>query len=124
MSTLNGLAGKIHAENIQRGYWDNGVELHKKLLLITSEVVEFMEAERKGKSLKYKTIHEIHSISSDDAFLSQFNEFVKGTQEEEGADILLRTLDLLSALSFDIDGIVAAKRRYNELKGRDPLKAY
>jgi hypothetical protein len=122
MSTLNGLAAKIHADNIQRGYWDKP-ELCKYLLLITSEVTEFMEADRKGKSCEGVNMLDINDYD-DDEFMLHYKTFIKGTKEEEGADILIRTLDLLSGLGHNIDGHVAAKLRYNKIKGVDITKAY
>jgi len=122
MSTLNRLAGNIHADNIQRGYWDKP-ELCKFLLLITSEVAEFMEADRKGKDCKNIDIETL-LLCDNDEFMLQYKTFIKGTQEEEGADILIRTLDLLAGLKIDIDAHVAAKLRFTKLKGVDPAKRY
>lgn len=123
MGTLNGLAGKIHAENIKRGYWDKP-ELCKFLLLITSEVVELMEADRKDKHCKHINIGNVNDWEDDLEFYDYYERYIKGTQEEEGADIIIRALDLLAGLEHNIDEHVTAKLRYTRLKGVDPAKKY
>lgn len=121
---LNKLADSIHADNVVRGYWKNGVELHKKLLLITSEVTELMEADRKTRYATRVDVKALISETSIEDYIKFYEREVKGTVEEEGADILIRTLDLLKGLRIDIDSHVEAKRLYTQLKGIDPAKKY
>lgn len=78
------------------GYYTNPFLFSNKLMLIVSELVEAMEADRKG--LK------------DDKLPH------RDGREVELADALIRICDLAGAFGFDLGGAVAEKMKYNRTR--------
>jgi NTP pyrophosphatase (non-canonical NTP hydrolase) len=91
--SLNALANDIHLKENAK-WWDNpNSSKERRLLLIHSEVSEAAEGVRKNKmsdKLPGRTL-----------------------EEEEFADILIRTLDYMVGYGMDIDSLVREKRAYN-----------
>lgn len=91
--SLNNLAAKIYADNVERGWWDNQREVGTILMLIVSEIAEAMEGDRKG----LKDDHLPH----------------RDMVEVELADAIIRILDFAGHKGYDIDGAVREKLAYN-----------
>ena len=96
------------------------------LCLIHSEISEALEADRKGKYSNGigVSIDEMNKKGFNDIFISNYNEFIKGTFEEEMADIIIRVLDLCAYKGIDIDEHTKAKIRYNSLREKYHGKKY
>ena len=93
------LAEKIHANAVEKGFWDQEVDdifVSKQLMMIVSEVVEVLEAVRKDK----------------------------GEEEiaKEVADILIRTLDLYAGMveagytKISLDYAMEEKTNFNKTR--------
>ena len=98
--TVDELAKRIHEQNLNLGYWDKPNSFDMQLNLVTSEVFEFFEAHRKGGSVHGGVENIIlgHLEYEDNKinrgiYLSEYKEYIKGTMEEELADIYIRCLD-------------------------------
>jgi NTP pyrophosphatase (non-canonical NTP hydrolase) len=89
---LDDRAREIHNTNISKGFWSQAPSvIPEKLMLITTEVAEAMEAFRDG----------------DDAHL-----------EEELADIIIRVLDLAEHKGFSMERAVIQKMGKNRDRPR------
>lgn len=107
-------------ENAQsKGFWENGIELHKKLLLIHSEVSEAMEADRIGKHAEVVGFETEKGIDDNWRRDQKFEQHIKHSFEDELADIAIRVFDLAFQLGLDLEYFIAAKHDYNT---RRPIK--
>lgn len=107
----------------------------QRLMLIVSEAAETLEGNRKDKffpntkdfelpnSLEHFKI-DLLNDNEKDRFKEYFETFVKDTQEDEVADILIRVLDFCGAYGIDIDFHVDTKLRYNSLRPHKHGKIY
>lgn len=89
---INELIEECHRIAVEHGFWTVEKSIPAKLMLITSELGEAMEADRKGDT-------------------TSFN--------REIADVLIRTFDLCGALDIDIESELKRKIEIN--KRRDYL---
>lgn len=94
-----------------KGFWDKGVDVPEKLMLIVSEVSEAMEADRKDSFMEY-SIQTINN-AGDAAFDQDFRHHVKDTFEDELADTVIRIFDLAFEMKIDLSEHIKAKVRYN-----------
>lgn len=144
--SLNNLSKQIFNANVEKGFYEDyndikavlsGVNSNlipvfqrfvtaQRLALITSEVSEALEANRKDNIFKMVP-HDFKEklINSDDGqFKEDFIFHVKDTQEDEIADVIIRCLDFCGANDFDIDFHIKAKMRYNSLRPHKHGKKY
>lgn len=98
---FNQLAKEVHKENHK--WWHDlktGERLERNkgemLMLMVSELAEAMEGERKGLM---------------DSHLPH-----RKMVEVEFADVFIRMLDYAGAYGFDLDGAIAEKRAYNQIR--------
>lgn len=116
-STLNELRDKIHDNAKAKGFYDTEqvFNIGEKLALVTSELMEALEADRSGKYVFKPSLPEIEKAIdvNEELFNCQFESYVKNTFEDELADSLIRILDLCGALNIDIDKHVQLKMLYN-----------
>lgn len=94
-----------------KGFWDNGMNIPEKLMLIVSEVSEAMEADRNGILMEFgiQSINEVR----DDFFEEDFKHYVKDTFEDELADACIRIFDLAFEMKIDLSAHIEAKVRYH-----------
>lgn len=98
-----------------KGFWDKGVDVPEKLMLVVSELSEAMEADRIDKYMKmhldgapaFQTDAPYH------AFEGSFKECVKDTFEDELADAAIRIFDLAYEMGIDLSWHIEQKVRYN-----------
>lgn len=104
-NSLKELAKHIHQANKEKGFWPpEGRNTGECLMLMTSELGEAMEADRKNLM---------------DSHLPQF----KGLYVEL-VDCLIRILDFLGAMGVDVDAILQAKLEYNKSRPYKHGKEY
>lgn len=90
-------------------------EVWAVLCLIHSEVSEALEADR-NRSYAMLTEPQRNVLmgwTGSDDFAKDYKDKVKGTFEEEMADIFIRLLDMCAFKGIDIEFHVKAKMRYN-----------
>ena len=123
MNTLNELAQEIHANAQAKGFFEKPKNIGEMLCLIHSEVSEALEADRKDKYCSYP-MGAVNGWVEDSDFIESYKRNVKGTFEEEMADILIRVLDLCAFKKIDIDVHVKAKMRFNAQREKYHGKKY
>ena len=98
------------------------------LMLIITEVAEAVNADRKGKHAdKEKFLSSLKHDDDGEMFSTIFDQYIKGTFEEELADILIRCLDLgaLRLCSFDgVNETVEKMAQITETTPSFPVLAY
>lgn len=116
--SLNGLAERIVEVNKANGWYDKPSEMGTRLALVHSEVSEMLEADRNERwtQIPREALH-VLDIEDDATFKAAYNTRIKGTAEEEMADVIIRMLDIAGWLKVDIHHHVIAKLRYNSLRG-------
>lgn len=120
---INELAKEIYKANVAKGFYEKEKNTGEMLCLIHSEVSEALEADRKGKFFE-GAIQGVNGWVADEDFKASFNSHVKGTFEEEMADIFIRVLDMCAYRGIDLEQHVKAKMRYNSLRPHKHGKAY
>lgn len=121
--SLNKLRDEAYQNALHKGFYDKESETASKLALIHSEVSEALEADRKGKYCLIadiddveKTLQKDYIVEDDLIFKMIYEDEIKGTFEEEMADIIIRVLDLCGNKKIDIEGHVFAKMKYNSMR--------
>ena len=107
--TLNKMAYEIHADAVNRGFYDEEREIGTLLMLIVSELSEALEADMNGHHVQ---ANDLASYSEEELSL-KFSELVKDSFEDEIADAIIRLLDLVGYLGIDIDTHIKMKMAYN-----------
>jgi NTP pyrophosphatase (non-canonical NTP hydrolase) len=112
---LNELAKTVHENAKSKGFYDNKKNIGEMLCLIHSEVSEALEADRNKQYCKIDKPQEnvLMGWTSDIDFQHDYKDKVKGSFEEEMADIVIRVLDMCAFKNIDLDLHVKAKMRYN-----------
>lgn len=109
---LNESAKEIHAANVEKGFYDETTTVGDKLMLITCEVAEAMEAYRKGSRANLDGYFKDADGFDKDAF--QFH--IKDTEEDEIADSIIRLLDYSAWRGIDIETHIRLKLAYNKTR--------
>lgn len=89
----------------------------QRLMLITSELGEALEANRKGKSVNIGAFEKNFDFTGL-PFDQAFKERVKDSFEDELADSMIRLFDLCGWLNIDIEKHVELKHLYNTTRER------
>ena len=121
---LNDLAQEIHAENLQRGFWETKPPIPELLMLVVSELAEALEADRKDQFTSKDDIEFVNSNADEAERLAVFSSNIKNTFEDEIADAIIRLFDLSAGLGIDLDAHVKAKRAYNRTRPHKHGKRY
>lgn len=121
------LSKQIHDNARDKGFWDKDRNVGEMLMLIVSEASEAMEADRIGKYSDWllgdPPIIQVDQL--DDAeFKRLFESQVKGTMEDELADVVIRCMDFMYARNADLEWHIKAKMRYNKMRPHMHGKKY
>ena len=126
MKTLNELRDEIYKNAKSKGFWNEPRNIGEALMLVVTELAEGLEVHRKNNKIKCvdEQIKAAMAEMSDEQFKEHFALLVKDSFQDEMADSIIRILDLCGGLDIDIDWHIAAKMRYNAMRGRLHGKAY
>ena len=102
----------------------NGLIRSQLLLLVSSEVSEAMEADRKDKFVDKDAATQTWLITNKDQFKAMFEKSVKGTFEDEISDVFIRLFDLCGGLGIDIEQHINMKMRYNATRAKKHGKQF
>lgn len=112
---INELAQQVHENAKAKGFFDSPKNIGEMLCLIHSEVSEALEADRNDKYCE-ANMEQMNSLVIDAMFVEDYAILVKGTFEEEMADIVIRVLDLCAFKDIDLEQHIQAKMRINSLR--------
>lgn len=124
---LKATAKEIHENAAAKGFWDKERNVGEMLMLIVSEASEALEADRIGK---YSDWHmgDPPIIQSDNLtdgrFFELFTKYVKGTMEDELADVVIRVMDMMYSRGGDLEWHIKAKMRFNAMRPHMHGKKY
>ncbi len=125
---INDLCKKVHANAIEKGFYEDGkaTNMGERIALIHAEVSEALEADRKDSycSCSTELFNNIKTLHIDEEFKYFYQKVVKGTFEEEMADIVIRVMDMCAYKGIDLEGHILAKMRYNSMREKMHGKAY
>ena len=123
---INELAKKVHENAKDKGFFDNKKNIGEMLALIHSEVSEALEADRNKLYCKMDLSQSNVLIGwGDDVdFVRAYKSLVKGTFEEEMADIIIRVMDMCAFKGIDLEYHIKAKMRYNSSRPKMHGKEY
>ena len=121
---------EIYENNKAKGFWDNERNVGEMLMLVTSELSEALEADRKGKEANIAEFdYEMQNPSitpaiEENAFKNAFENNIKDSFEDEMADAAIRIFDICFGLGIDIEFHIEQKLRYNKLRAHMHGKKY
>ena len=122
-------AQAIHQINKDKGFWDKERNVGELLMLVTSELAEALEADRKSnvadtESLKI-LLGEGNSWESNPVVFKRiFEQDIKDSFQDEIADAVIRLFDLAEGLEIDLEFHIKHKMEYNKTRERLHGKAY
>lgn len=135
---INETIQQAHNTAKEKGFWDKPEwNLGEKLMLITSELGEALEADRKGKYAK-KDAFEVYlnriapqfsaPASLDESklktYIEAFQSNIKDSFEDEMADAVIRIFDLAGKMNINLEYHIKHKMAYNATRDKLHGKKY
>lgn len=97
MMTRNEFAYKAHENAKEKVFWQERLSNEHCLMLVITEIAEVVEADRKDERAKKEEYEDIPNKQIG------YKKYLKGTIEDEMADIAIRLADLAGALGIDFN---------------------
>lgn len=114
---------EIYEINKKNGFWETPVEVGTRLMLVTSELAEALEADRKGRFTnveQFKAAYPSATVflkeQDDEYFKLVFLNTIKDRFEDEIADAVIRLFDMAEGMGIDLEFHIKQKMRYNNLR--------
>ena len=120
MINLNELRDRAYKCAQDHGFHDKDYSDEHFLMLTITELSEAVEADRKGKRVDTDAQSEYDLCQKDKFYAYAYDNYIKGTIEEELADAVIRLLDLAGVRKIDCSNrfilqfIVSKKRSFIE----------
>lgn len=123
---INELAKQVHQNAKDKGFFDNGkaTNIGERLALIHSEVSEALEADRKGAYVSPQAMYVFNKWFDEKVFKQEYTALIKGSFEEEMADIVIRVMDMCAWKGIDLEKHIELKMKYNSLREKMHGKKY
>ena len=121
---INELSKQIHENNKRKGFYEDEKNIGEMLALIHSEVSEALEADRKDKWCADLSLSWAESTNDDPHFKDHYEETIKGTFQDELADIMIRVMDLAQFKGIDLEAHIQVKMKYNSMRKYKHGKKY
>lgn len=101
----------------------------QKIMLMVSELGEAIEAARNGRSSNFPEFvdavsHALGAENYEAQFKDAFEHYLKGTPEEELADVCIRIFDYCGKFGIDLEAFIVYKAEYNKTRERLHGKNY
>ena len=115
LDSLNRLADECHQRSKAKGFWGMVTNVGEKLMLMVSELAEALEADRAGKYGDIESFEKALAEKPNDLewYVECYRKYMKGTHEEEIADLQIRLFDYAGGMSIDLSKNVMYKMRFN-----------
>lgn len=91
---LNNLRDEAYSIAKANGWHEQEHSDEHFLMLIVTEIAEAVQADRTGRHSDIENFKEFTEAHDSTAFTYAFNDFIKGSVEDELADVVIRCLDL------------------------------
>lgn len=117
------ISEQINKNAHDKGFWDEGIDIPKKLLLAVSELTEAMEADREDNFSAYGIV-ELNEVLDTNYFVLEFEKEYKHSFEDELCDAAIRIFDLAYEMKIDLSKHIEAKHRYNCTRPKMHNKKY
>jgi len=124
MGQILELQTKVHANAKEKGFYEGEKNTGEMLALIHAEVSEALEADRAGKYCTDDDVRCVMLNINSANFPEVYKNYIKGTFDEEMADIVIRVLDFCAFKGIDLESHIEAKMKYNSMREYKHGKKY
>ena len=100
---LNELRDRAYKTACEHGFHDEELSNEHCLCLVISELMEAVEAHRKGRRVRINERETYELIQRKKFYMYAFDNYIKGSVEEELADAVIRLLDLCGLRNIFIE---------------------
>lgn len=110
--TIKELKAEIHANAVEKGFWDKERNVGELFMLVITELAEALEAHRKGKMSNVPLFEAEGGLEAPQylgGLQERFELHIKDTFEDELADTMIRILDLSTGLKIGL-GVMETRR--------------
>lgn len=114
MKTLNELGKEVHANAVEKGFWDNKPSDEHCLMMVITELSEAIEADRIDNhadrtGFDTALANAFEGVVRPEWFTHAYNNCIKNTVEDEMADAFIRLLDLAGARNFNVNRFLTVR---------------
>lgn len=125
---INDTIAAAHNTAKEKGFWDKqDWNLGEKLMLITSELGEALEADRTNKKANYEEFNNFLRNSgkyTSEEYVAAFKANIKDSFQDEMADAIIRIFDLMGKMGIDMEYHITHKMNYNSTRDKLHGKKY
>lgn len=100
---LNKLRDRAYKTACEHGFHDEELSNEHCLCLVISELMEAVEAHRKGRRVRINERETYELIQRKKFYMYAFDNYIKGSVEEELADAVIRLLDLAGLRNIHLE---------------------